>query len=360
MALIDDVRTAVRSGLCGLLNGIEAIDRFGINAGLPEDAPPSFPGSPLGNIVNNAQGLLCDRMPQSRGPSFTGGQCPTTYTVVHTRTNTNTSTGFVIDSQDTNTSVAGPISSIRITSSASPGQITAFGPNGAQIIFSNSAATVISNLRINSVTRNDGQPDNCLPPTPIPLPEADRTRPITINNISGTVVFAVPILNVNGDLQVGFTLAVGELNLSGTVQLNTGDIEFNFGGQPTDPDAPEVPTPDVTPPDAEDDDPENEKKANIIGVIVVATEIGTNAATEVPMLSMPNLFIPRIANVSFQIRIKNRSHWTSDLPVKSRNAYIACPGDIDAIDVVCEPQPGWLVSATPVRGIVPSNQVVLV
>ena len=193
-----------------------------------------------------------------------------------------------------------------------------------------------------------------------PLPEPDRTQPVTINNITGAVVFAFPVLNVNGDLQVGFNLNVGELKLSGTVELNTGNINFNFGGQPTDPDAPKVPTPDDDVPDSPDDDPEDEKPANIIGVVVVSTQLGKPPATEVFFPSSPNVLVPRCATVQFKIRIKNKAHWTSEIPVRSRNAYIHCPGEIDAIAVAVTTDPGWVVNFTVVRGIVPSNQVVLI
>lgn len=383
MALIDNARTAVRGALCSVLGGLENIDRFAVNLGLPEPAPPNFPGTPFGNIVNNAQGIFCDRFPVAFPAPVIGGQCTGPYTVnytigLYTGITGPNNPGNLANQSSESIQVQGPITPPRLDY-FSANQFTGtcrgfnyryrgFG-NGTPFDLNLEGSTsrdgnpnCFPEYRVLSlsVSRNGGLPDNCGNFQPTPLPQPDRTRPITINNINGNVVFAFPILNINGNLQVGFNLNVGELQLSGTVELNTGDINFNFGGQPVDPDAPEVPTPDATPPDAEKDDPENEKKANIIGVIVISTPIGNYAGTEIPKNNMPDLFIPRIADVSFQIRIKNKSHWTSDQPVKSRNAYIPCPGEIDAIDVVVEPQSGWSVSATPVRGIVPSNQVVLV
>ncbi len=360
MALIDDARTAVRGGLCSVLNGLEAIDRFAVNLGLPENAPPSFPGTPFGNIVNNGQGLLCDRQPQPLPGPRTAGNCPALYRIDYAFTITNPSTGFTTPSTNFVENVVGPISSFKITSASSPQQITVVERDGPRLVRDFNSTSVISDLRDVVYTRSDGQADNCPPPPIVPLPEADRTRPITINNITGVVAFAFPTLNVNGDLQVGFTLEVGELELSGTVELNTGDINFNFGGQPTDPDAPEVPTPDGDVPDSPDDDPEEEKPANIIGVVVVSTELGNATATEVLFPNSPNVLVPRCATVQFKIRIKNKAHWTSEIPVRSRNAYIHCPGEIDAIGVVVTTDPGWVVAFTPVRGIIPSNQVVLI
>lgn len=367
MPIIDDARTAVRGALCNVLNGLEAIDRFAVNLGLPNDAPSDFPGTPFGNIVNSGQGLFCDRLPQPLF-LFTGGQC----VCVQYDTQVTVERPGFSNSTSGNVRVFGPITDLRIREFQPPGQsgtskaVEALCRGTVSCLDEPQYVTYIEtpdevvNPSFTYIQRVDGLPDDCEREPPEPLPEPDRTQPVTINNINGAVIFAFPILNINGDLQVGFTLEVGELKLSGTVELNTGDINFNFGGQPTDPDAPTVPTPDGVPPDADFDDPEPEKKANIIGVIVVSTSLGSNAATEVPKKFMPDLYIPRMADVSFQIRIKNKTHWTSDLPVKSKNAYIPCPGEIDAIDVVVEPQPGWQVFATPVRGIVPSNQVVLI
>lgn len=366
MSLIDNARTAVRGALCSILNGFDGINRWAVNLGLPNDAPSDFPGTPFGNLVNSGQGLFCDRLPTPLY-LFTGGQCVCvqydTQVTVERLNFANLTSG--------NVRVFGPVLSLRIREFQPPNQtgtskivevlcrgVSSCASEPQWVTYVNTPDAIV-NPSFTYIQRVDGLPDDCEAVPPPPLSEEDRTRPVTINNIDGAVVFAFPILNVNGDLQVGFTLEVGELNLSGTVELNTGDIDFNFGGQPTDPDAPQVPTPDGDVPDSDNDDPENDKPANIIGVVVVSQEIGNAPATEVGFPNSPNVLIPRTATVQFKIRIKNKSHWTSEIPVRSKNAYIHCPGEIDAIDVAVTSDPGWLVFSTPVRGIVPSNQVEL-
>jgi len=367
MGLIDEARTAVRGAFCSVLNGLAAADRFALGLTVPGGIDPSFPGTPVGNIINNAQALFCDRPPFPTGSRIVGGQCVCvqydTQVTVERPGFSNLTSG--------NLRVFGPITSLRIREFQAP-QTTGISRTvealcrgvstcSPEPVYVSYATTMdpLENPSFNYIQRVGGVSDDCGNPVPPPLEDDDLRRPITINNNTGIVAFGFPILNINGDLQVAFELEVGELNLSGTVELNTGDINFNFGGQPTDPDAPQVPTPDDDVPPADDDDPEEDKKANIIGVVVVSQETNNPTATELLFPNSPNVFIPRTATVQFKIRIKNKSHWTSEIPVRSKNAYIHCPGDIDAIDVIVTSDPGWSVVSTPVRGIVPSNQVVL-
>jgi hypothetical protein len=360
MGVIDDARAATRGALCSVLNGLDAIDRFGVGLGIRGNVPPNFPGSPAGNLINNGQALFCDRMPEFLPPPFTGGQCIVKYRVFFKGFRIPTSTGnrIPIEGNTSSRTYTGPIKGITPGANGN-GVFILHGTNLTTVAIDPVPTNTYDDMEITSVQRIDGLPDDCGNYSPPPLTDPERRRPININNNDGDIIFAFPILNVNGDLTVPFNLNVGELNLSGEVELNTGDINFNFGGQPTDPDTPEVPTPDGEPPDGDDDDPEDDKPANIIGVVVVSRQSGNAPATELTFPNSPNVLIPRVATVQFKIRIKNKSHWTSEIPVRSKNAYIHCPAEIDAIDVVTTSDPGWIVSATPVRGIVPSNQVEL-
>lgn len=365
MGLIEDAKTAVGAAFCSGFQGYDRISRFAANLAYPDRVDSVYPLSPAGGVANAGIALFCDRPPDTPpSPSFSGGQCFVNYFVSAT-------TDRYINNdlaQEGEVSVpgfplAGPITDVRI--SANGTKITVDYGNNLSLDFpsgSGPAGTNRRNLRDVTVTRQDGLPDDCGDPeSPVtPLPESDRTFPIDFGLGIGPVIFFAPRLTVNGNLNVPFTIEVGEVNVTGELSLNTGEINLNFGGTPTQLPPDIVPTPDSEVPPAEQDDPNDDRPANIIGVIVVAVPTGQNTATEIPVNGFPNLLIPRLADVSFKIRIKNKSHWTSDLPVKSRNAYIACPGEIDAIDVVAVAQKGWQISYTPVRGVVPSNQVVLV
>lgn len=366
MSLKTDIQDAVGGAFCSLFNSYDRVNRLLAGVLYPERVDEVLPLSPAGKIANGGQALFCDRGTFLPPATWPNGQCPQGYRVFSGTNIDGTTTGQGPQTVQANTDspITGPVQGLRPVQQSNGRTFFYFtGPN---IPFNGQLAYQINPIYVNPqpfvvLTPEPGNPDNCgAPPPPEPLPVGDRTTNITVNNNTGPVVFLPPIINVNGDLSIPFQLDIGELEFSGTLELNTGDITLNFGGQPTDPDAPIVPTPDGDPPPADNDDPDNDKPANIIGVIVVATQINDFASTQIPQTNMPDLFIPRLADVSFKIRIKASSHWTSDLPVKSKNAYIPCPGDIDAIDVVVAAQKGWSVSATPVRGIVPSNQVVLV
>ena len=364
MGLIDDIKTGVGASFCSAFNTYDRANRLLAGILYPDRVDDVLPRSPAGQIAAGGIALFCDRPPIEQPAGFLSGRCSDNYCVYVRIIGTVASSGAPYDTGPNTVGggfcgFPGPISPPFIA----PGgggfpNVFVTAANGQSQAVGNVSGINVEQL-IPDHYRQNGLPDNCDAPGFEPIPDPENNAPLTINNNTGTINFLAPVFLVNGTVNVPFNFEVGELNFSGTLELNTGEINLNFGGQPIEPDYPVVPTPDGEPPDADLDDPEDEKKANIIGVIVVSTEIGTNSATEVPKKFMPDVYVPRIADVSFQIRIKNKSHWTSDLPVKSKNAYIACPGEIDAIDVVVEPQPGWQVSVTPVRGIVPSNQVEL-
>lgn len=366
MTLSDDIKAAVGSALCSTFQGYEKISRWTANLFYPDKVDDVFPRSPAGSVANSGIALFCNRSPDISTPAFVNGQCPQGYQVFSGTDISGTIGGQGPQRSENNPGNVfnGPFTGVvegpKVGGSRRFYFVNPNYPAGSFLAYTIDDSWLNPRPYITLIPVS-GNPDNCgNRPRPQPLPESDRTAPININNNTGPVIFFPPIINVNGDLQVPFNVDVGGLNIDGTIELNTGDITFNFGGQPTDPNAPVVPTPDGTVPSADMDDPENNKKANIIGVIVVSTRVSDTTATEVPSATTPELFIPRLADVLFKIRIKNKSHWTSDIPVKTKNAYIPCPGEIDAIDVKIIQRKGWSSSITPVRGIVPSNQVELI
>jgi hypothetical protein len=358
MSFVGGIKTAVRSAACTLFTGYDKINRLGAGIIYPDDVDRILPLTPGGKIANNGMALFCDRPPEPLPP----GKCATQYRVDWTYNQVRPD-GTVFTAPNTSTNgYTGPITNFVVDNRTNGYSIKLTDANGINWVITDDISDTRKPYATDVVlVRLDGLPDNCgvYEPT-TPLPPGDRTINIDINGGNGPITFGFPILNINGDLSLPFNFDVGGVELSGDINLNGGDIELNFGGQPTDPNAPIVPTPDGPVPPAPMDDPDEDKPANIIGVIVVSTRINDVTATEIPQTTMPDIYAPRIADVSFKIRIKNKSHWTSDLPVKSRNAYIACPGDIDAIDVAIARRKGWSTVITPVRGFVPSNQVELV
>lgn len=358
MTLAGDIKGGVSAAFCGLFSGYDKVARYADGLlsvdGKGNRYRPSLPGK----VANGGIALFCDRppFPEPGGQPATG-QCPVRYNVTLTFDQVGLEGEYLATQTYSRDFVLGPIGGIVKQGAYATKKLGVSSAEGFVVVVENTAAEVdYANARDLIVVRRDGLADNCggdVPPVYPPLLPGDTTVDIDVNNSTGPVFFFPPILNINGDLSVPFNFDVGGVELNGELQLNTGDINLNFGGQPTDPPIPKLPTPDDNPPPGDMDDPEPEKLANIIGVIVISTRTTDLSVTEVPQSVMPDIYIPRLADVSFQIRIGNKTHWTSDIPVKSRNAWIPLLGEISAIDVGVQSRRGWTHSATPVRAIAP-------
>jgi hypothetical protein len=130
-----------------------------------------------------------------------------------------------------------------------------------------------------------------------------------------------------------------QLNGELTVELRP---EFNFGprGQVDRPSPePGVPIPE----------PETENKTRVIvGAIVTATQVSTNTKTQIFQDGNPDIFAPRIANVSFYITTSDGNAWTSDIPVKNVRQYVPCPSVFGAVEVAATAEEGFSVDVNPV------------
>ncbi len=362
-----DIKSAVAGAFCALFNTDERLQRWG--AGLfvsDERANILLPRSARGRFTSSGRALFCDVPPLPPFiPTAPSGQCADRYCLYVRIQATVSASGAPYDNgPNVNNSGAcgyfGPLSEPYIKADQYGNLGVYVNSENQYPILTNSVGGLTNITLTPDHYRQNGQPDNCgVAPDPLPLPDADRTAPITIDNNNGDIVFGNPRLNINGDLIAPFGVKNLDIEIGGELVLNKGDINLNFGGQPTSECPITEPRTDTPPPMAEDDDPENDEKANIIGVVVVSSSSASITATEIGVDDGPNIFAPRCATVSFKIRIGNSAHWTADIPVKNKNSYIPCPGVIPAIDAYVQPEAGWISTITPVRGIVPANKVVL-
>lgn len=365
---IADVRTAISGAVCGGFNTYDRVARWTANLTYPDRVDAVYPLSPAGQIANAGIALFCDRQPYQPTTfvkNFTGGQCLTDYSVQATTDRyINGAVAQMGQIINAGFDVAGPIRSVQI----SPNQEKIRVEHGVNLSFdmpsgTSAGGTQRRNLRNIIVATRNGSPDNCGDrnfPIPTPLPQADRTFPININNNGGQIVVGDGNLNVNGDLVAPFTLISGQLNLTGNIFLNTGQINLNFGGQPSEPIEPGInatPDDDTGPGDEGDDE---EGPSNIIGAVVIASPVIGSGPTEIFQPDAPNIFPPKIGHLSFKIKIGSRFHWTSDIDIKNQNNFIHNPTVLPAVRVVAHPNPGWTIEVTPVRGIIPDNDIVLI
>lgn len=364
-------RDAAANSLRGALCAVIAINDDG--ARLFGRVPGLQTGADYFNFFAPLRGLLCNDDPAdvpTPQPPFTGGQCSgVNYNITWTGTVYPFSDcSGPINTGSTLIGVPGPITNLRgAIDPVSPNPACAsqniyyfdFGPSGTrQTLFGQGNGAVLNSF---SVTRTDGQPDNCGDPPLVVPPPGPVTRPvnITYNNedndvidIDGDVVFS-PFFSVGDlDIRVPFNLDLGGLEFSGTIQISP---EFNFEisprvylggpGVPDDPDGlPTIPPEDTEPVD----DPEDEPL--IIGVIVRSSPVGELRQTAIATEGQPTIYAPRIGSCSFAIENSLTVSWTSDIPIKNRDNYIPCPEPRGAVGVSVSAEPGWEIFWTAVRG----------
>ena len=237
------------------------------------------------------------------------------------------------------------------------------------------AAEYYADYRILDIRREDGLPDTCgdllePPATPTPSPPIFLPVPYEDNNgvdftIPLFIVFAPVRVNLEGQLEIPFRIQIDpnfEFNINGTINLNLGGINFNFGnsnlppgGQPkqddyeSPDDVPDYP-PDIPngispiPPT-----PEEDETTGIIRAVIVTVTNNSSKATPIGQDTNPDIYAPNLGYVQFAISIKNAVSWTSDIPVKNLRNFIPCPWEGGAIEVRGTPAKGVTWTLTPVR-----------
>lgn len=226
-----------------------------------------------------------------------------------------------------------------------------------------------------TVTRLDGQPDNCgnPPVPPAPFPPAGLSPQVPAGsylndagqqvNVQPTVKVRKPFLRPDGGLSVNVEVNVGGVVFDTDVNFNTGNININFGGNrgnkppgddrgngdytSVDEDPPNTGTPGEQLPT--DRPPEGERR--IVGVIVSSTSVSSkNRLTTIFQQGNPNIFAPSLGHVNFLCRIGDGrvAAWTEDVKVKNRRMLIPCPWPQGAVDVKGTPNAGVAFTLTPV------------
>lgn len=368
---------AIRNGFCTYLGLYE-----GFLNSLPSAPPPlggAFPEIPIA-ATRFTRRLLCNREPpEESNPPFSGGQCPVFYDVTLLK-NANLADGSPKPGYPDSITVRGlgPVQGFIITQD--PGF-----PEFIYVVFAdgndyagnlNTPDERFVNCAITNVVRVDGQPDDCgnpLPPTPTPpQPSAPIDLPVDWTDEDGNdlsliipIIFAPIRVDIDGTLNVPFKFDIDptfNVNFNGSININTGDINFNFGNQNTPPskypgqddyqspdDVPDYP-PDVPngvapiPPAP----PEDETTSVIRAVIVTVTDYASNA-TIIDQAENPDIYAPNLGFVQFAISVKNAVAWTSDIPVKNFRNFIPCPWEGGALEVRGTPRPGVTWTLSPVR-----------
>lgn len=402
---------AATLALCTVLDNIASA------AALLGDAAQPFPVGTRLELFAYALRNVCNREgddPSTVTPPFTGGQCGTiryrilgdsreTYDGGSVDTtldrNYGTYTGpitniEIFQQDDPNNPVTpNPVACVRITHGGTqigvpsqPGQRTIILEQRYSEQRHDSLS--VTNIRVQPVSTVSGAtpppPDNCGNPEPVippPPPNFNRvTNNVTYQNNDGLDI-TVPVgfaffnafFNADFQLEIPFTLSFSpEFALNGTINLNSGDVNFNFrttvgGGDPNNPppsgrddnrspepddfDFEQPPPPPPGEPEFEDtEEPEQPDREKVIrGVIVTVTssdDLGRSVVVQEG--GNPDIYPPDLGMVQFQIRIGNTTSWTNNQRVLNKRAFIACEWEGGAINVAGTPRPGVNWFLTPV------------
>jgi len=314
--------------------------------------------------ANAASALNCfgDPIPDPPPPPFTGGQCPAParYSVTYRRTPLGPSGNPGTPVTDTVTAggngYLGPI--VRVEGRGSPAfqQAVLIHGNGLEtpIRSGSCAAGCFTDLSIVSVARiNPTVPDNCGDqPTEYPPPAPiDIDVDVTFDDVLGVEV-TVPVnieyspttINFDGTVRAPFTVNISpEVNITGNINLDTGNVTFNFGGNNPPGRTDDDPSTDL-PEEDEPDPPEPEPPPpgfGIAGVFVYSNRVSRTRETIIPFPIAGSILAPRVASVKFEILGGDLGAWTPDIDVKGVSTFIPCPVEWGAARVNVRWEPGW-------------------
>lgn len=238
-----------------------------------------------------------------------------------------------------------------------PGTLVGFGSFGNT---ANCPATRITGVNVQPVA---GQPNNCGNPPPryppvgsTPIP----SRPITVD-LGGTPTQITPTFNFNLD-EGAIEIDLGpDLNVSfDGVNLNFGDS--NGGGTPGS--TPVRPSPDDSgtdpsepPPEPPPDDPAleepEEQPDRVIRAALVTVANPGNGATQIAGIAPdPVNYFGDLGLIKFRIKADgSATGFTNSIRVQNRRAFIPCPWDGGALEIVGTPRPGVVWTITPVYDV---------
>lgn len=231
-------------------------------------------------------------------------------------------------------------------------------------------------ISITSVVRLDGLPDTCGNPPPVPPPLSPGDNVVNnnvtyVNSDGDTVtnnfnfVFGYAQVNLNGQLEIPVTIqntVTPTLNVSGTLNLSSGNININLGdpGSPVgsgggctpdpanNPDTPPLPTglpPSAPLPPSSQDMPE--KRKILRGCVVTTTTVGSNIG-QVVQGDDPTIYVPDLGLVSFLVQVGNFTAWSVPQKIQQTRQVIECPWPNGAIDVKGTPRPNCSFTITPI------------
>lgn len=346
----------------GLLDGIRGAYCSNLRSqpqwwGNLRDTLTPSPLKEAGNFVND---WICgdgeDTFPP---PPFSGGQCPVAYLV--RLVNTSTTAPFPSSGE---AFVAGPVGGLQVTPGVQPGTINVIIKGNPDSGFRTGNSQ--EEWSISSVSRVDGQPDNCGDPEPeLPPPapinvDVDITYGPTNNlNLTVPVIFAPVYVALDGTVNVPVTVNFSpDFSLDGTLELFPDfSLDLNFpgvGGGPGDSQPNPEPPPDDPdgsgePGEDNPDTPEDDEPNQNVYSLLCRGRIESNASPSGIFQQIgPDIYAPRLGSARFGTVIEGVTFWSEDIDIKGLNSVVQCPIPWGASQFVVNAAPGVVLNYVPV------------
>lgn len=249
-------------------------------------------------------------------------------------------------------------------------------PSTPTIIQSASGNFRWRSFTIDSITRQDGQPDDCgeiLPPAPVPrtpIVQPPPSPPIPWVGPPGSPggdyifepvvgpIFVGPDGGINIPVVININDPMVNIPISIPVNVSLPDFKptFNFGGSGggpgggTEPGPPEgiccePPPPKIRPAPVEDPDepPEDppDESSRIVAVLVKSEETGEPVRASRLFTAKPALLVPRIATVQFELEFDTELYLSRETQVKQEMQYVEAPETGIVTRAFVEWEPGW-------------------
>lgn len=350
---LDSATDAVSDLYCSALSGVDNYFSFWRSLGIPID-----------EVSPALRSYVCDAPgPDLPPPPFMGGQCPG---VPYDITFRITEDGSVVSGPTTFTA-PGPIGQFSRPNDPPDGRTQqGYTFQGGETIIINSADRELETV---SVVRDDGLPDEC----GNPLPEIPEFEPIEQSisftyidasdnsvNVTGNLTIFAPIFAPVGIfapiIRVPIRLSGPNFDFSGNINLPDLNIDiYPSRARPStgEPD----PVPDVDP-DSPDNPatPDDGSTRELVGLLVRSQISSETRTTEIFQPTGPNLYVPRIANAYFRVRLGDRLSWLGPFDVKTTNTFVPVPPDVVAVSARVDAEQGWTSTGTQVfRSSEPDN-----
>lgn len=228
-------------------------------------------------------------------------------------------------------------------------------PAGTIVTIATASNPEFGNPVITSLTRLDGQPDDCgeaasqQPPEGTDQIDYDGPDGQPITGAPITIKPRFPVIGPGGVFGLPIEVCLAVVCFDVNFNLSTGDITFNFGGNPGA--SPCCPPPKELPEEGgEDDPPPPEDDIRYSGVITKARLNGE--ATKITQIGDgigPDLFLPKCGVIRFAIEIGGRRSWTRDQEIKQNDQVTFVNAPMAAYSWTILPYRGFDISATGVQ-----------